>query len=209
MCFDDVTPPVEYKIFGSTLRTFSEAAEACELEEPEATLGRVSTTREFFHVLELGETLNHTDPSEIWIGVEVGVDEESNAGNYFYVDGFKDKSFFEVRERFPWGTEQPNNARDDDCVTMTSTFKPGAFVLWNNADCNAVRPYLCRRNCTRNVEEFDGKFNEESNDIAVIGGVAALMVVILLFGIWEVWDRKKTIARLEALKADDTPTLSL
>ena len=187
VCFDDVTPPVEYKIFGTTLRNFREAAEACVLEDPEATLGRVSSTTEFFHVLELGESLNLSDPLLIWIGVELEGSDQGNGGDYFYVDDFTDKSFFAVRERFPWGSRQPNFAVAADCVTMRPTLKPGEVGLWNNLICNTPLPYLCRRNCTVQIDSAKVSTGCTVNGpfIGVFLVVAFVVLIITLKDLWE------------------------
>lgn len=127
-----------YKVFCSQPLRFIDAAAACVAEC--ATLGRISSVEEFFCVVELGDTLGATE--ETWIGVKIkGNDEDNDASNYLYVDGFVDNSFFAVRDGvFPWraGRTSDNNGRN--CVGMIRTSSlPGNDMLWNNFIFFSVR----------------------------------------------------------------------
>lgn len=162
--------------FNSSVVTFEEAELACL--DLNATLARVSSKEDNDFIIEF---LNNISAFNIRGTVFLGITKNSSnssskTSDFFFVDGFKDTSFFQTAFEEPWGVTEPNgnDENDEDCVEIVNN--NGSLVnKWNDVPCTVERPFLCRTECV-----VENKNNQENNQsiLTLISGV-----VVALFGI--------------------------
>ncbi|XP_078700024.1 uncharacterized protein LOC144926863 [Branchiostoma floridae x Branchiostoma belcheri] len=114
-----------FKIVTDKIKTYSEARSACA--EEGATLGTVKDKETHDFIISLKNTLEEN--ARIWIGLN----DIYREGSFVWEDGSPIGGFNK------WGSAQPNDKNNQDCVQVT------AQNLWGDADCDDGKGYLCEK----------------------------------------------------------------
>lgn len=138
--------------FVNTTQNFTNAAATCASSG--LTLARVSTIEEHNQVKNLIEEKNFT--GRFWVGV-IGTDPNStfdkNTRRFSFIDGVNTEETLRFIHTdfgtFPWSINNPDGNCDRNCTVFENCAEwiPTEDHLWNDKECFALRPFLCRGSC--------------------------------------------------------------